>query len=75
MRMILSCFCLVLSLLVALPVQARDFVPAGHCAIVLSSRPTLEAARADVAARWQGRDVTIYAAQNGWYAITGRVIA
>ena len=54
---------------------AGALLPAGHCAIVLSSRSDLSAAVEDVRRRWSDRDTTIYKSSNGWYAITSQVIA
>lgn len=53
---------------------AGPMVPDGFCTVVLSSRPSLSAALDDVRDRWAQRDITIYKASNGWFAVTSQII-
>ncbi|UYV38556.1 trypsin-like peptidase domain-containing protein [Rhodobacteraceae bacterium D3-12] len=55
-------------------VQAQSFIPDTRCTVVLASKPSRKEAIADVKLRWNDRDTVIYRSQNGWYAITWKII-
>ena len=63
------------ALFMAAAASAQGFFPPDRCVIVLASKPSAAEAIADVAARWSDRDTAIYRSQNGWFAITGAVLA
>ena len=54
--------------------RAQNFFAAGTCAIVLASKPSEAAARADARARFSDKHVSIYRASNGWYALTWKTV-
>lgn len=73
-RFIFTAVFLVLAIYSATATAAHNIVPSGQCAVIVASRPSIQAARQYITNNGWQNVARVFESSNGWFAIASRMI-